>query len=80
MKSPGLYFDSGLLTADLDQLRTRGLDVDSVALALAESLKAVPGVTRVYTCADASRFLGVRRNALAAQHCPMICPGCSAPH
>jgi type I phosphodiesterase/nucleotide pyrophosphatase len=49
VKSPGLYFDSGLLTADLDQLGARGLNIDSVATALAESLKTVPGVTRVYT-------------------------------
>jgi predicted AlkP superfamily pyrophosphatase or phosphodiesterase len=49
VKSPGLYFDSGLLTADLGQLRTRGLDIDSVAAALADILKTSPGVVRVYT-------------------------------
>ena len=49
MSSPGLYFDSGLLTANLDQLRARGLDLDSVAAALAETLAATPGVARVYT-------------------------------
>ena len=49
VKSPGLYFDSGLLTADLDQLRSRGLDIDSVAVALGATLQAMPGVSRVYT-------------------------------
>jgi predicted AlkP superfamily pyrophosphatase or phosphodiesterase len=45
----GLEFDSGLLVADVAALRSRGIDADSVADALAAEAARLPGVARVYT-------------------------------
>jgi hypothetical protein len=42
-------FDDGLLTADLPLLRAHGIDVDSLAKALAEKARSRAGVTRVFT-------------------------------
>lgn len=45
----GLSFENGLLSADVDALRARGIDVDSLAAALARQAGAVNGVGRVFT-------------------------------
>jgi arylsulfatase A-like enzyme len=45
----GVDFDDGLLMANTAALRARGVDVDSLAEALAASIRAEPGVRRVYT-------------------------------
>ncbi|HYL20159.1 MAG TPA: alkaline phosphatase family protein [Gemmatimonadales bacterium] len=45
----GLEFDSGLLSADVASLRASGIDVDSLAQALAAEAARLPGVARVYT-------------------------------
>jgi arylsulfatase A-like enzyme len=42
-------FDSGILTANLDALRTAGANLDSLAAALAEQVVARPGIARAYT-------------------------------
>lgn len=42
-------FASGLLTADVRALRARGLDVDSLANALAVETRRHPGILRVFT-------------------------------
>ncbi|MEP7066498.1 MAG: alkaline phosphatase family protein [Gemmatimonadota bacterium] len=44
-----LEFGNGLLTADTAALRARGLDVDSVARAIALRLKGRSGIRRIYT-------------------------------
>lgn len=40
---------SGLVVAEMQLLRTRGIDVDSIADAMATRVRAMPGVKRVYT-------------------------------
>ena len=45
----GLEFDSGLLVADVAAVRSRGIDADSLADALAAEAARLPGVARVYT-------------------------------
>ncbi|HEV2750065.1 MAG TPA: alkaline phosphatase family protein [Gemmatimonadales bacterium] len=45
----GLDFDSGLLLADVTQLEASGIDVDSLAQALASEAARLPGVAHVYT-------------------------------
>ncbi len=45
----GLEFDSGLLLADVPSLKATGIDVDSLAQALATEAEHLPGVARVYT-------------------------------
>ncbi len=45
----GLDFDSGLLSADVASLQASGIDVDSLAQALASEAGRLPGVARVYT-------------------------------
>lgn len=45
----GAGWDQGLITADVAALRARGVDVDSLADALAREARSVPGVRRVYT-------------------------------
>lgn len=45
----GLGFDNGLLSADVEALRSRGVSVDSLADALAASVRGRPGVAEVYT-------------------------------
>ncbi len=42
-------FNSGLLTADTSALRARGLDVDSVARAVAKQIEGRGGIKHVYT-------------------------------
>ncbi len=41
--------DGGLLIANLDSLRARGVNIDSLAQTLAAEAMAVPGVAQVYT-------------------------------
>ncbi|HET9132680.1 MAG TPA: alkaline phosphatase family protein [Gemmatimonadales bacterium] len=41
--------ESGLLLADVAQLRARGVDVDSLSDAMATRIRAIPGVRAVYT-------------------------------
>jgi arylsulfatase A-like enzyme len=48
----GLDFDSGLLAADTTALSARGVDVDSLAGALAAAARRRPGVRRVFTPAS----------------------------
>ena len=45
----GFYFDSGVLSGDVASLKASGIDVDSVAQALAAEAARLPGVARVYT-------------------------------
>ena len=45
----GITWDLGFLTADVDALRARGVNVDSLADALAREARAMPGVGRVFT-------------------------------
>ena len=45
----GVDFDDGLLMADTVALRARGVDVDSLAEALAAPIRGEPGVRHVYT-------------------------------
>ncbi len=45
----GLKTDGGLVLADVSALRSRGVDVDSLAAALASAAARLPGVARVYT-------------------------------
>ncbi|HEX4628763.1 MAG TPA: alkaline phosphatase family protein, partial [Gemmatimonadales bacterium] len=44
-----LEADGGLVLADVDALRSRGVDVDSLAAALASDVALLPGVAQVYT-------------------------------
>jgi arylsulfatase A-like enzyme len=46
------HFESGLLYGDVAGLRGRGLDVDSLAAALAEQAARRPGIARVFTPAS----------------------------
>jgi hypothetical protein len=46
---PSFDFEAGLLYGNVAQLRSRGVNVDSLATALAAKAAAVPGVARVYT-------------------------------
>ncbi len=45
----GITWDLGFLTADVDALRARGVNVDSLADALAREARSMPGVGRVFT-------------------------------
>jgi len=45
----GIRFDYGIITGDVDALRARGVDTDSLSQALARRLSAEPYVERVYT-------------------------------
>lgn len=45
----GLRFDSGLLLADLDALRARGVDADAFAVRLAAALRARPGIAAAWS-------------------------------
>src|ERR1041384_845701 len=51
----GVNFDNGLLSADVDALKARGINVDSLAAALASEANAFPGVARVFTPAKLAR-------------------------
>lgn len=57
-------FDAGLLSADVAALRARGVDVDSLAEALAREARRTPGVARVYTPATLGRAPGTDVHAL----------------
>ena len=48
-KSFGVESDGGLLFANVDSLRARGANVDSLSQALAAEAQALPGVAQVYT-------------------------------
>jgi len=50
-----LDFDSGLLTADVDAIRSRGVNVDSLADRLARDARHHVGIARVYTPASLRR-------------------------
>lgn len=45
----GMGFDSGLITADTGRLRAAGVNVDSLAAAMAGAAARIPGVVRAYT-------------------------------
>ena len=45
----GIEFDNGLLSADVDALAAHGINVDSLARAIAASIEHAPGVRRVFT-------------------------------
>jgi len=45
----GVEFDNGLLTADVDAMAARGINVDSLARSLAAAIAKLQGVKRVYT-------------------------------
>ena len=45
----GVTFENGLLSADVEALRARGVNVDSLSAALAKQVAAWPGVAAVYT-------------------------------
>src|SRR5262245_9006253 len=45
----GIQDDGGLLFGNLDSLRARGVNVDSLAQALVAQIQALPGVARAYT-------------------------------
>lgn len=49
----GLRFDSGLLSARVKVLEAQGVDVDSLARAIAARLRARPGITEIYTAGNA---------------------------
>jgi hypothetical protein len=48
----GLTVDNGLMTADVDAMQARGVNVDSLAAALAAEVRRVPGVAAAYTPAS----------------------------
>src|SRR5205807_10222567 len=45
----GVSFDNGLVMADVDALRARGVNVDSLSAALALQAGRMPGVAAAYT-------------------------------
>jgi hypothetical protein len=47
--TPAFAFESGLLFGNVGRLRSAGVNVDSVAAALAAKAAAIPGVARVFT-------------------------------
>jgi len=46
---PAFDFEAGLLYGNVAKLRSRGIDIDSLAAALAAKAATVPGVARVFT-------------------------------
>ena len=74
-----LSTDNGWVTADTDALRSRGMDVDSLAAALAADVQRVPGVDRVYTPAtlaaapDTDRTAHLWRRTIPASYGWLIC-------
>jgi len=64
----GTRFASGLLLADTAGLRRRGLDVDSLASALAEAARRIGGVRRVYTPGQLRRARDDDREARLWRH------------
>ena len=63
----GLSFDNGLLSADVAALRSRGVNVDSLATALAASVRERPGVAEVFTPVTLARA-GSRTGAAGRWH------------
>ena len=63
-----LGFDSGLLVADVAALRAHGVDVDSLADALAAEAASVPGVAGVYTPRTLARAPSSDRHAELWRH------------
>ena len=61
----GLGFDNGLLSADVPALRSRGVKVDSLAAALADSVRPRPGVSEVFTPVTLAR--AARRSGAAGR-------------
>ena len=59
----GVEFEAGAVTADLDRLRARGVNADSLAIALAVAAGRVPGVRSVYTHASLAAAPGSDQNA-----------------
>jgi hypothetical protein len=74
-----LAADNGWVTADVDALRARGVDVDSLAAALAAEVRHVPGVAEVYTATtlaaapDSERAAHLWRRAIPAGYGWLIC-------
>ena len=81
----GLETDGGLILADVSALRSRGVDVDSLATALASDAARLPGVARVYTLQTLARAPASERGAELWRHllpadyswliCAMTAPG-----
>ena len=75
----GLDSDGGLVSADVAALVARGVDVDSVATALARQVARLPGVARVYTphslaaAPDSDRSAGQWRRLLPADYGWLVC-------
>jgi len=62
-RSLGIEPDGGLLIANLDSLRARGINADSLAQSLAAQARLVPGVARVYTPRSLARAPATDRAA-----------------
>jgi predicted AlkP superfamily pyrophosphatase or phosphodiesterase len=75
----GLDVDGGLLLVNLDSLRARGVNADSLAEGLATEAASLPGVARVYTArtlaqaADTDRAATLWRHLLPADYGWLIC-------
>ena len=75
----GIEFGNGLLSGDTAALRARGLDVDSLAAAIATGLRGRSGIGRVYTprtlkAASARDIDAVRwRNAIPPDVAWLVC-------
>ena len=75
----GLAFDSGLLLADVGALRARGVNVDSLAAAVARAAAGVSGVARAYTprtlaaAPDSDESAGLWRHLLPADYGWLVC-------
>jgi predicted AlkP superfamily pyrophosphatase or phosphodiesterase/DNA-binding beta-propeller fold protein YncE len=54
----GIEFGNGLLTADTSALRARGVDIDSLANAVAARLRGRSGIKRIYTPRTITRASG----------------------
>lgn len=61
-------FDSGILSADVDALRARGVNVDSLSRALAREAGRRPGVARVFTPATLKQAPDTDREAVLWRH------------
>ncbi len=64
----GLDVDGGLMLANLDTLRARGVNVDSLAQALAADAASLPGVARVYTARTLAQASDTDRAATLWRH------------
>lgn len=59
----GIEFDNGILTADVDALVARGIDVDSLARALSAAASKQQGVRRIYTAKTLAAALSTDADA-----------------